>query len=229
MTSTTADAGTPPIDDGVDEARDGHRAGTALLVALVGAALILGGAIGWRIGRTQGETEPPAHASVDVGFFQDMSTHHSQAVSMGLIYLYNGTDPLLHVIAGEIVTYQASETGIMGEYLRRWGESGTEGATAMAWMGMPTPRADMFGLATKAEMRELGTARGRDLDQLFTRLMIEHHVGGIHMAEYAAKEADLREVRRWAVVIEHGQRGEISELNRWRVKHDMEPVDPGIA
>ena len=127
-------------------------------------------------------------------------------------------------IASEIVTYQASEIGVMNEYLTKWHESGTEDSTAMRWMGMPAPRDQMMGLATKSQMASLAAARGRDLDQLFTRLMIVHHVGGVQMAEYAASRATTPEVKRWASAMAEGQRGEIAELNQWRVRNGFPAV-----
>ena len=201
-----------------DESHTGASAGRGLWALLVVVALVFAGGVGWRIGRAQGEPTVPSHASVDVGFFQDMSTHHNQAVGMAMTYLANGTVPLLRQIAGEIVTYQSSEIGVMGEYLTRWHEAGTEGSTAMGWMGMRTPRDQMTGMATRRELTELGTAHGAALDQLFTQLMIDHHVGGIHMAQYAAAHASTPEVKRWALSVEDGQRGEIAELNQWRVR-----------
>jgi uncharacterized protein (DUF305 family) len=180
--------------------------------------------VGWRIGRSQGDASAPAHDSVDVGFFQDMSTHHNQAVGLAFTYLSHGTDPLLRQIAAEIVTYQSSEIGVMGEYLTTWGQAGTEGSTSMGWMGMPAPRDRMMGLATKSQIAALNSARGTELDQLFTRLMIVHHEGGVEMAEYARSHATTPEVRRWATTMADGQRGEIAELNRWRVGHGMAAV-----
>ena len=161
------------------------------------AALVLGGAIGWRITKGSDDAERPGRDSVDVGFFQDMVTHHNQAVAMGFSYLEHGTDPLLRQIAGEIVTYQASEIGVMNDHLAQWNQQGTEGSTAMGWMGMKVPRDQMTGMATAEQMQALADARGRDLDELFTRLMIRHHEGGIHMAQFAA---DAREHRDGAVV-----------------------------
>ena len=209
---------------GVDDRETGPRAGRGLWVLLLVVSLVFAGGVGWRIGRAQGEATVPGHSSVDVGFFQDMSTHHNQAVGMAMTYLANGTVPLLRQIAGEIVTYQSSEIGVMGEYLTRWHQAGTEGSTAMGWMGMRTPRDRMSGMATKQELAALGAARGADLDQLFTRLMIDHHVGGVHMAEYAAKHAATPEVTRWAVSMADGQRGEIAELNQWRVRNSFSAV-----
>jgi uncharacterized protein (DUF305 family) len=161
---------------------------------------------------------------VDVGFFQDMSAHHNQAVAMSLIYLEHGTDPLLRHVAREIVLYQSSEIGVMSEYLNTWGENGTEGNESMAWMGMPAPRDQMMGMASARDMRRLADARGPKLDALFTELMIRHHEGGVQMAEYAAEHAGTETVRSWAIGMADAQRAEIAELNRWRVNHDLPSV-----
>ena len=211
-------------DTSVDPTPPPTQPSRALWALLLVAVVLLGGAVGWRIGRAQGDDEVPSHNSVDVGFFQDMSTHHNQAVGMAFTYLANGTDPLLHQIAGEIVTYQSSEIGVMGEYLTRWGQAGTEGDTAMGWMGMATPRDEMLGLATKGELAKLNAARGSALNQIFTRLMILHHVGGVHMAAYARAHATTPEVKRWAATMADGQRGEIAELNQWRVRNRFAAV-----
>jgi uncharacterized protein (DUF305 family) len=211
-----------PSDPMPEETRGGT--GRGLWIALLVAGLVLGGAIGWRIGRAQGDPTVPGHSSVDVGFFQDMSTHHNQAVGMAFTYLTHGTDPLLRQIAAEIVTYQSSEIGVMGEYLTTWGQAGTEGSTAMVWMGMPAPRDQMMGLATKSQLTALDAARGSELDQLFTHLMIVHHEGGVEMAEYAHSRAETPEVKRWTATMADGQRGEIAELNRWRVQHGFAAV-----
>ena len=231
MTTSDGDTGLDdPADpddlDHEDASEDDDRSGpgTALWITLVIAALVLGGAIGWRITKSADAPERPGAGSVDVGFFQDMVTHHNQAVAMGFSYLEHGTDPLLRQIAGEIVSYQASEIGVMNDHLAQWGQQGTEGSTAMGWMGMRVPRDEMTGMATAKQMQELADARGRDLDQLFTRLMIRHHEGGIHMAQFAADHAETETARSWARAMIDGQKGEIAELNRWRVDHGMPSV-----
>jgi uncharacterized protein (DUF305 family) len=211
------------LDLGDDDAPRGP--GTALWITLVIAALVLGGAIGWRITKGSEASDRPAHDSVDVGFFQDMVTHHNQAVAMGFSYLEHGTDPLLRQIASEVVIYQASEIGVMNDHLAQWNEQGTEGSTAMGWMGMKVPRDQMTGMATKAQMTQLADARGRDLDQLFTRLMIRHHEGGVHMAQFAAEHATTETVRSWARAMVDGQKGEIAELNQWRVRNGFPAVE----
>jgi len=212
------------LDAGPDDDDGGHGPGTALWITLVVVALVLGGAIGWRVTKSQ-DSEPPGRDSVDVGFFQDMATHHQQALAMATDYLEHGDDALLKQIAGEILFYQAAEIGVMNDHLAEWGQQGTEGDTAMSWMQHPLPRAEMTGLATKAQMQRLADARGAELDDLFTRLMIRHHEGGIHMAQYAAQHADTETVRSWATAMDDGQRGEIAELQRWRVQHGLPAVE----
>ena len=112
----------------------------------------------------------------------------------------------------------------MDDHLAQWAEQGTEDKTAMALMGTKVPRDQMIGLATQQQMQELKDARGRDLDQRFTRLMIVHHEGGIHMVEYAARHAKTETVRSWARAMVDGQKGEIAELNRWRVQNGFPAV-----
>jgi uncharacterized protein (DUF305 family) len=201
--------------------------GVAFVLVLVMCALALGGALGWRIGHEQADPSFPGTGSVEVGFFQDMSTHHNQAIGMASIYLQHGTDPFLLQLASEILTYQSSEIGIMGEYLHRWGESESTPEIAMQWMSDPKPREQMDGLATPAEMEQLKAARGTELDDLFTRLMIIHHAGGIHMADFAARFGHDEDAVRWAKGMADAQRSDIGEMNRWRTGHGLAAIDPG--
>jgi uncharacterized protein (DUF305 family) len=148
---------------------------------------------------------------------------------MALDYVRNGDDPLLLQVAREIATYQSSEIGMMNDHLAGWGRGGVSSETAMDWMGSPIPRDEMPGLATRAQMDALASARGTELDALFTELMINHHGGGVHMAATAARTAELASTRRWGAAMDDGQRGEISELNRWRARHGLEPIVPPLA
>jgi uncharacterized protein (DUF305 family) len=197
------------------------------LVALVVALCLLAGIVGWRIGDRQ--PSRPGASSVDVGFFYDMSAHHQQAISMALDYVRNGNDPRLLQMAREIVTYQSSEIGMMNEYLAQWDQAGDRPAQAMGWMQPPVPYDEMPGLATKAQMDQLDAARGFELDSLFTQLMINHHAGGVHMAATAAKTAEEKSTRRWAAAMDDGQRGEISEMNTWRLQHELPTIVPPLA
>ncbi len=222
---TTTETPTVPVDP--QRERGSRGPAWWQVVALVVALCLLAGIVGWRIG--QSEPSDPGHSSVDVGFMYDMTAHHQQAITMALIYLRNGDDPLLLAIAKEIVQYQSSEIGVMNEYLSQWDQAGDRPAKAMGWMQPPVDRDKMPGLATPEQMQQLQDARGFELDKLFTQLMIEHHAGGIHMAAYAATHAEKDSTRVWAKRMDDGQRGEISEMNQWRTRHDLPTIVPPIA
>jgi uncharacterized protein (DUF305 family) len=219
----------PPRAPEQPETGRGSRRGPAWwqVVAIVVVLCVAAGAVGWRIG--QSDDRAPSASSVDVGFFYDMTAHHQQAIAMALIYLRDGNDPLLLAIAKEIVQYQSAEIGMMNEYLAQWHRDGNRPAKAMGWMQPPVDRDKMPGLATNAQMQQLENARGFELDDLFTRLMIEHHAGGVHMAAYAAEHAEQAGTRRWAAQMDDGQRGEISEMNQWRQRHGLDVIVPPLA
>ncbi|HEY5423120.1 MAG TPA: DUF305 domain-containing protein [Ilumatobacteraceae bacterium] len=196
-------------DDGV-EVRPWWQSKLNIGVIVVALAVLCGG-IGWLIGNNRATPDPNA---VDIGFLQDMRTHHEQAVTMGLYYLSRpDTDPNLRVIAREIVFDQGIDIGRMIELLRLFGEHETnESDTAMAWMNEPTPSDRMPGMATEADLDKILADSGKAADEQFANLMIAHHQGGIHMAQYAAEHANVPEVRNIANSQITGQTGEINEL-----------------
>ena len=122
---------------------------------------------------------------------------------MSFLYLaLDDTDPGLRTVARSIIFGQGIEIGRMIQLLRDFGESEVnEGDTSMAWMGHSVPLGEMPGMATDAELDELGAASGAEADNLFVELMVRHHEGGIEMAEFAAANASDDEVRAMAASI----------------------------
>jgi uncharacterized protein (DUF305 family) len=175
------------------------------------AIALLAGALGWVIGNNRALPDPN---STDIGFLQDMRTHHDQAVFISLIYLaVPEASSNLQLIARDIVVSQNVEIGRMVQLLRQFGASeSNETETAMTWMNEPTPSDRMPGLATETDLKKLSASKGAEADQLFAALMIAHHEGGIHMAQFAAEHADVAEVRRFASAMVIGQQSEIDEM-----------------
>lgn len=183
-----------------------------ILVALV--LMLASGSVGFAVGRSDSVA---AHNRVDTGFLQDMRIHHEQAVTMAVVYL--GASPkgnkLLNMIAKEIMFDQSTEAGRMVQMLRTFGEAETnETDIAMSWMGMSTPLEEMMGMASAEEMNILYKSRGAEADRVFATLMIAHHKGGLHMAEYAVDNGKNREVIAFADSIINSQSSEISELKK---------------
>jgi uncharacterized protein (DUF305 family) len=158
----------------------------------------------------------PGAGSVDVGYLQDMRTHHDQAVQMGMTYLgLEDTSPALRTIAGTIVLDQQLENGMMVELLNHFGaEEENSTGTAMTWMNQPVPIERMPGMASEADLDRLAASSGAAADKLFTDLMVAHHEGGIHMAQYAADHAGTKRVRELANAAVRNQTEEIAEIQK---------------
>ncbi len=193
------------------------------IVLLVVTAALLVGAIGFVVGEQRGKG---SNNSSDVGFLQDMRIHHEQAVNMSLIYLdassvstpdqqSSPSRGTLRLIAREIVVNQSHESGRMVQLLRQFGASETnESDQVMAWMGEPTPLAQMPGYATDEQLVALRNSRGPEADALFAELMIAHHEGGVHMAEHVGMHGANDEVTALANSMVKAQMGEINELKK---------------
>jgi uncharacterized protein (DUF305 family) len=221
VTEPDADLPAPPAEDVDDDGAGGGGGGpwwhSPWRLLVLGVALVfLGGAVGYAL-TTRSETTPGA-GSVDVGFLQDMRYHHDQATQMSLTFLQKPAadqDPALRTIAAEILLEQQLEAGAMVQLLHEYGQpEANETGTGMAWMSMPVPIAQMPGMATDDQIAQLRAATGRQADLLFCQLMIAHHQGGIHMAQYAAEHASEARVRQLASSMVKGQQDEIRELQQ---------------
>jgi uncharacterized protein (DUF305 family) len=106
---------------------------------------------------------------------------------------------------------------MMDQWLNQWNLPKTGTAPRMAWMSnghhsMLLPDGRMPGMASGEELARLRNSSGRDADVLFCRLMIAHHLGGIHMAEAVLERTDNDAVRKLAQSMKDGQQYEITAL-----------------
>jgi uncharacterized protein (DUF305 family) len=182
---------------------------------LVGVAMVTLIGLGIAIGLLAPALTRPGDDSPEAGFARDMTNHHAQAVSMGLIAFGNSTTDGVRTMGRDIATNQQGQIGMMQAWLEEWELNPTGSKPPMAWMpdaaGSVT-NGLMPGMATPEQMTELRTARGKALDVLFIKLMRQHHLGGIHMAEEIVKVSDEDEVLRLAQRAVDGQRRELADL-----------------
>ena len=177
---------------------------TALVFALVG----------FTVGYFVAKPRPPGESSVDVGFMRDMIDHHDQAVEMALYTLASDASGAAKTVASDVLLSQRQEIGLMDGILGGWGrERGDPDRTAMQWMGMGEPVAQMFGMQPRERIDALRAAKPPEVDRLFFTMMREHHQGGVHMAEYAERHAQSKRVRVLATFMANTQRTEINEIN----------------
>ncbi|WP_236245274.1 DUF305 domain-containing protein [Streptomyces sp. CC210A] len=178
----------------------------AVLLALVFAGWAAVTALGRDGGAgSGGAAATPSDTSADAGFARDMAVHHQQAVEMSFIVRDRTQDEEVRRLAYDIANTQANQRGMMLGWLDLWGlpktvadrepmswmEHGKDGAghggghggSAGASAGSGDDQPIMAGMATRAEMKRLGTLSGKEAEVFFLQLMIDHHVGGVHMAQ----------------------------------------------
>ncbi|MGB3772285.1 MAG: DUF305 domain-containing protein [Rhodococcus sp. (in: high G+C Gram-positive bacteria)] len=192
---------------------------TALLVLGAVALLVVGFAIGFfaQTPLRDDAAPTPGADSVDVGFSQDMTVHHNQAIEMATIALSEATDPLVKNLAYDILTSQQNQVGQMQGWLALWDAAPLPTGGYMGWMTadgghsmgsmsgesmsggsgdtMTGPVESMPGMASTQDMTNLRAASGSAVDVLFLQLMLRHHEGGLPMMEYGATYAETPAVR----------------------------------
>ena len=132
--------------------------------------------------------EAPTHTPSDVRFMQRMIHHHAQALRMTGLVPKRTKRKDIPLLAQRMEISQTDEIDLMSRWLEERDEDvpvlHTEHGHAHGIGGQTL----MPGMATEAEMKKLGAARGKEFDRLFLRLMMRHHQGALTMVKelYAA-------------------------------------------
>ncbi|MBT2380168.1 hypothetical protein AMK21_03645 [Streptomyces sp. CB00316] len=212
---------------GGDAGSDG-RSGTRRVRWVAGGAVVLAlvfaGAATFASARGGGGNGVPAVDSADAGFARDMAVHHQQAVEMSFIVRDRTDDEDVRRLAYDIANTQANQRGMLLGWLDLWElpKVAPDGERPMAWMEGGGGHGDhaagvgagsgvglMPGMATKDELRRLGTRRGAEAEVLFLQLMTDHHKGGVSMAEACASLCSVPVEKRLARGMVEGQRSEL--------------------
>lgn len=212
MADTTPPPAASTPGEMTDDAARRHSASRSAVALGAIIAVLVGVLLGtWAQRWLDGDQPaPPSADSVDVGFAQDMSVHHGQAVEMSAMALANAADPAVRSLAYDVLTTQQSQLGTMQGWLSLWDRPPLGSGEPMQWMptdsasdsahhSMPgmesgTDTADssssrMPGMATTDELAELRRTTGPAFDVRYLQLLLRHHQGGIPMAQYAAEGA----------------------------------------
>ena len=210
--------------------------GAVLAVLLLGAALgmSLQGGVG-ALGQSEG-------GSVDVGFAQDMSVHHRQAVLMAGLARERSADPAIRSIAFDIENSQLEQVGRMQGWLSLWNAAALPTGRYMTWMtdtasmpgmvahgggiGNAVGVATMPGMASPDDLERLRASNGAQFDVLFLQLMLRHHQGGAPMARYAAQHAETAQVRNLADKMAISQGAESEYLAQLITQRGAQPLPP---
>lgn len=224
----------------------------ALLVLAVVALLAVGFLAGSlvKLPTSDASLPVPAADSVDVGFAQDMTVHHTQAVQMANVAYTRAESPEIRSLAFDILTSQQAQIGQMQGWLSLWGRallptgeymtwmvggdgSGHSGMAGMAGMSGADASAvpagglaQMPGMATQDELAGLRGATGPALDVLFLQLMLRHHEGGASMLTYAAQNASQPVVANFARQVSSTQLNESEYMTSLLAARGAQPLPP---
>lgn len=210
--STSTGSGAADTAAPAPPARQDFRFGVAWLAGLLILGLLLGAGGMYLAGRAT----TPGDDSPEAGFLRDMSTHHAQAVEMAMIAHAGSTSDDIVSLSADIALTQHGQIGYMQAWLRDWSLGPTGTRPAMSWMPDAAGSVQnglMPGMATPAQMAQLRTATGNQLDVQFLTLMRTHHLGGIHMAQAILDESTNKDVTWLAGTMVTAQQGELNLID----------------
>ncbi|MFW5470803.1 DUF305 domain-containing protein [Knoellia sp. CPCC 206435] len=206
-----------PLQPTTSSRSRGEVVGLAVLLGV--ASLLVGLVLGWAL---FGRGGFPLDSSAEAGFARDMQTHHGQAVQMSLIVVDRTSDPAVRTMAKDIATSQQQQAGQMFAWLQLWGLKPTGSQPPMAWMGSDHHDAastsasgesvPMPGMASADDIRRLTAASGVEAERIWLELMIDHHRGGVEMADAVLERSDREEVVLLARSMKAAQSSEIGAM-----------------
>lgn len=126
------------------------------------------------------------------------------------------TDADVRRLAYDIAQTQANQRGMLHGWLDLWGLPKTSPDGFMAWMqdgghmGHEVKDGSLMpGMATNAELDQLGRLKGRQAEILYLQLMIGHHMGGVDMARACASQCEVEPEKKLAQGMVEAQQSEI--------------------
>ncbi|MPZ67155.1 MAG: DUF305 domain-containing protein [Pseudonocardiaceae bacterium] len=179
----------------------------ARALAAAAAALALTACGGGDGAQSGGEQD---HNQADVTFLQGMIPHHDQAIEMSQLAEDRTDSEQLLELASEIEGAQGPEIETMTSLLEEFGADVP--STGMGGMDHSS-MGGMQGMMSPQQMEGLEQLSGREFDQAFLQMMIEHHQGAITSSETVLQEGQNPAVDDLAGQIIEAQQAEIEEMS----------------
>jgi uncharacterized protein (DUF305 family) len=171
------------------------------------------------VAKAKADSAVHPYTAADVHFMSAMIAHHAQAIVMAGWASSHGASASVRTLAARIINAQQDEIATMQQWLRDRRQPVPDASAAGTSMAMPGGQDEMLmpGMLTKAQMKQLDAARGREFDRLFLTFMIQHHRGAVTMVNnlfgtYGAAQDEL--VFKLASDINVDQTTEIARMER---------------
>lgn len=178
-------------------------------------------------GASQTEVSTTEPNDADVTFAANMIQHHAQALAMVDLTVGRPLDPKVQALAEDIRAAQAPEIETMSDWLTSWGEqvpetmpgqanSGRDGGDMsgdMGDMGDMDRGDDMPGMMTADDIASLENASDDEFQDMWLKMMVEHHEGAVEMAQTEREDGQFKEAVDLAGQIIEAQKQEIDTMN----------------
>lgn len=159
---------------------------------------------------------PRTYTPADVHFMSGMIYHHAQAVLIAGWAPTHGASPSIRTLCERIIASQTDEIALLSRWLATRNEAVPHpNPEHMMMPGMDSSHV-MPGMLSAEQLAQLDRARGAEFDQLFLRLMIQHHEGAITMVNqlFAAGAGEEEPVYKMATGVFADQTTEIERMQR---------------
>src|SRR5438874_361747 len=163
-----------------------------------------------------GDSARRDYTPADVHFMAGMIYHHAQAVLIAGWAPTHGASASMRTLCERIIASQTDEIALLSRWLATRHEAVPHpDPEHMMMPGMDSTHI-MPGMLTDVQLAQLNQARGADFDQLFLRLMIQHHQGAITMVNllFASGAGEEEPVYKMASSVYADQTTEIERMQR---------------
>ena len=137
------------------------------------------------IARAKADSARYPYTEADVHFMSSMIGHHAQAIEIASLARTHGANPSVQILADRIINSQQDEIATMQRWLRARRQPVPEARAAGMKMMMNGIEHEMRmpGMLTDEQLKQLDKSNGKEFDQLFLTLMIQHHSGAVSMVK----------------------------------------------
>jgi len=175
-----------------------------------------------------GDSGRRGYTAADVRFMSGMIYHHAQAVLIAGWAASHNAGPSVQTLCDRIVASQTDEIALLSRWLATRHEAVPHPDPEHIMMPDMDATRMMPGMLTAEQLAQLDRARGPDFDQLFLRLMIQHHQGAVTMVNqlFAAGAGEEEPVYKMASSVYADQTTEIERMQRMLAADIFAPTTP---
>ncbi|MCM2392343.1 DUF305 domain-containing protein [Streptomyces albipurpureus] len=146
--------------------------------------------------------------NADFAYAEMMVEHHTQALTMTALVADRAESKQVKGLADRIAAAQKPEIFTMQAWLTNHSRDKPKGEKHDHG-SMPMP-----GMATEAQLKQLGASKGKAFDELFLKLMITHHEGAVTMAADALSSGNNILIQEMANDVIASQTSEIGRMQQ---------------